>query len=359
MSAAVAAAAATVHRALNTAIKDRVFAPAYYFHGDDDFLKDDAVRQLVAGAVDPATRDFNLEIRRGAELGAELVESLLNTPPMMADRRVVVLRDVTALKKDARAALDRYLKNPAPDTVLVLIAPAGAKADKALLDRTAPFEFATLTGDRVPKWIAHQAQSVHGASITPEAVALLQSAIGADLQQLTAELDKLASYANGGPIDEEAVVAIVGIRRGETLGDLLDAVAAGNARVALDLVPHVLGQPKTSAVSIVMALTTQMLALAWGRAMRDAGTPAGRLEGEFFGLLKEGGSFPGRPWGDAARAWSRNVDRWTPDALDRALESLLEADVALKETRLSSEEQALESLVLALCALISGQRRAA
>lgn len=351
-------------RQLHRAIRERSFAPAYFLHGEDDFLKEEMVRQLLAAAVDPATRDFNLEVRRGADLDAETLDALLNTPPMMADRRAVVVRDVGSLKKDARQALDRYLGRPAVDVLVVLVAPAGAKPDKALLDRAAAVEFQPLTGDRVPRWIVHHAATAHGATVTPEAALLLQSALGSDLPQLAAELDKLASYVDGGsggqarPIDEDAVAAVVGVRRGETMGDLLDAVAARDARQALALVEHVLAQPKTSLVQVVMALSTQMLALAWGRAMRSAGTPASRMEGEFFNLLREGGAFPGRPWGEATRAWATHLDRWTPAALDRALDLLLEADVAAKESRLSSDEQMLASLVLSLCAAGAGRRAA-
>jgi len=287
---------------------------------------------------------------------------------MMADRRVLVVRDVAALKKDSRQVLDRYLARPAADAVVVLVAAAGAKPDRALCERATAVEFPPLTGDRVPRWIAHHATTVLGTSITPEAAELLQSAVGNDLPQLAAELDKLASYVSGqsgepgagtggGVIDESAVSDVVGVRRGETVGDLLDRVAERDARGALALVDHVLSQPKTTAVSVVMALSTQTLALAWGRAMRAQGTPASRLESEYFALLRDTGAFPGRPWGEAARAWARAADRWTPEACEQALDLLLAADVALKETRLSSDEQHLASLVLALC--VAGTERQA
>ncbi|MGZ8492819.1 MAG: DNA polymerase III subunit delta [Gemmatirosa sp.] len=354
----------TPHKPLNAALKARTFAPAYYFHGDDDFLKEDAVRQVIAAVVDPATRDFNLEVRRGAELDPQTLDGLLATPPMMAERRMVVVRDVGALKKDARGTLDRYLKHPASDTVVLLVSPAGAKVDKGLAERTEPYEFAPLNEDRVAKWIAHHAQAELGATVTADAVRLLQGAVGLELQQLAAELDKVVSYvrgerdAGGGAadaplvVDEAAVSAVVGVRRGETLGDLLDAVARQDARTALALVAHVLAQPKASAVTVVMALSTQMLALAWGQARRAQGASPGMLGSEFFNLLKEqGGAYTGRPWGEAVKAWGANVDRWTAPALDRALTMLLETDASLKETRVSSDEQLLETLVLGLCAL--------
>lgn len=330
---------------LKSAIESRTFEPVYYLHGEDDYLKEDTLRRVIDAAVDPATRDFNLEVRRSAELDAETLGSLLDTPPMMADRRVVVLRDVTALKKDARAMLDRYLKAPAPDLVLLLVAPAGAKSDKSLESKSVPVDFQPLTGAQLPKWIEYYVERELKARITPEAVALLQDAVGSELAMLKLELDKLASFAGAAVIDDEAVGAVVGVRRTETLGAFLDAVGRRDAAAALALLPCVLQQPKTSGVSIVMALTTQTLAIAWGLSVRERG---GRPD--FFSLLKETGAYPGRAWGEAATAWSRMLQSWTLREMDAALDALLHADAALKDTRASSDEQLLSSLVLSLCA---------
>jgi DNA polymerase-3 subunit delta len=333
---------AILERAFRKSLQRGEFERVYYFHGDDDFLKEQSVRELIAVAVDPSTRDFNLDIRAGADVDAETLGSVVGTPPMMAERRVVVVRDVAALRKDARASLDRYLEQPAPDVMLILVAPAAekAKVDKALEKRATTVEFAPLSGDRVPRWIIHHVESVLGATITPGAAELLQQATGNELAALAAELDKLASYAGGGTIDEAAVADVVGVRRGETLGDFLDRVAARDAAGALALLPHILAQPKTSAVSIVMALTTQMLAIGWGIT---------RTRADYFELLKSGKAFPMRPWGEAARAWSAAERHWDDDAIDAALDALLAADIALKETRLSSDAQLLTNLVLALC----------
>jgi DNA polymerase-3 subunit delta len=145
------------------------------------------------------------------------------------------------------------------------------------------------------------------------------------------------------------VSAVVGIRHGETLGDVLDAVAEKNPVRAIELLPHVLSLSKTSAVSIVMALTTQMLALAWGRVLRDEGRSSSDVERGYFGLLKESSAMTGRPWGDAMRSWARTLDSWTSDELSHAIEALLMADVALKESRVSSDEQTLVTLILSIC----------
>jgi len=184
--------------------------------------------------------------------------------------------------------------------------------------------------------------------LTPEASALLQDAIGNDLAQLSGELDKLASYVRGTGgqevIDETAVGAVVGVTREETLGRLLDYVAARDCAGAVTVLPHVLAQPRTTAVSVIMALTTQTLALAYAVASGK------RTSGDFFALLKDTGAYPGRAWGEAVNAWVRAVPGWSLDALERGIRALLAADVALKESRVSDDEQVLVSLILDLCA---------
>jgi DNA polymerase-3 subunit delta len=331
-------------QALHAAIKDRSFSSAYLFHGEDEFRKEDALRHLIDAAVDPATRDFNFDQRRGAELDGETLASLLAMPPMMAERRVVIIRDVTALKKDARAALEAYLKSPAPDTLLVMTAPADAREDKTLSRLADSVNCEPLTGAKLPKWIAARVEKHLGTTITPGAIELLQGSVGTDLSQMAIELDKLAAYCVGREIDEAAVGAVVGVRRDETMGRLLDAVAQRNSTDALALIPGVLQHPKSSAVTTVMALTTQTLALAIGKARGL------RQWKDYFDLLRSGSSnFTGRAWGEAATAWVKAVGSWSAADLDHALEVLLQADLALKGSKVSSEEQILASAVLAIC----------
>ena len=344
-------------KALHAALKKREFRPVYYFHGDDDFLKDLRVRELVEAAVEASTRDFNLEQRRGGDLDAETLDSLLSTPPMLAERRVVVIREPEKLKKDARRLLDAYLARPAGDMVLLLVSPSGVKAERGIDERAMTVEFPPLTGDRVPKWVVYQAETVLGRTITPQAVSLLVEAVGSDLHQLAMELEKLASYATD-MIDEAAVAAVVGVRRGESLGDLLDAVAARDAGTAMRLIGGVLQQPKMNAVLLGMHLTTQTLALAYAEAARSRGVSSRALYPELMALLKETGAFPGRPWGEAVNAWARYSERWSAADLDAALSALLLADEAFKETKVSSDEQLLASLILTLCGTGSSRRAA-
>jgi DNA polymerase III subunit delta len=342
--------ALAAERALRQAIRENTFERVYYFFGDDDYLKDGTAREMLAVATETATREFNCDVLRGGETSAETLDTVLHTPPMLATQRAVMVRDVHALSKESRAVLTRYLSRPAPGVLLLLISPAGEKADQTLVGESCAVEFAPLSPDRVTRWIVHHAQAALGIEVTAAAAVLLQDSAGTDLAQLAAELDKLASYAPGGPITEDTVAAVVGVRQGESLSDLLDAVAARDGSRSAALVPNVLAQPKVTVVTVIMALTTQLLAMGWGNAARERNARPGTLERDYFALLRESRAYPGRSWGNAVACWSRSTARWTGAAIDEGLSMLLAADHAAKETRLSSDEQLLTVLVLGLCA---------
>lgn len=351
--------APSTHKALKAALETGRFDPVYLFHGADDFLKEERVRAVIARATEPSTRDFNLEVLRGAETDAAALGHALGALPMLADRRVVVLRDPTALKKAARERLDRYLDAPAPDMLLLVVLPAGVKAEAALTRSATAIEFKALDGDDLVAWIEHHARTACGTSIAPAAARLLAAYGGSDLALLAGELQKLASFAGAAPIDEAAIDAVTGVRPGHTLGDLLDRAAARDTMGAVALVDEVLRQPKQSGVTVVMALTAQMLAIGWGAAARARGLPAGRLEGEFFALLKEsGGVYTGRAWGEAVKCWARAVPKWSAADVVRALPHLAAADAALKDTKVSSEAQLVTSLLLAITPSAAGRRAA-
>jgi DNA polymerase III subunit delta len=334
-------------KALFSAIEKRAFDAAYHFVGDDDFRKHEALSLLINAAVDPATRDFNLEVRRGSEIAAETLGSVLGTPPMLADRRVVVIRDAAALKKDAKTAAENYLQRPASDVVFVLVQPSGEKPDPRFA-RATTVVFDPISGPQLSRWVAMRAEH-HGTTITAGAAELLQSSIGNDLPQLNVEIEKLASYVGGGAIDEAAVAAIVGVRREESLSALLDAVGNRDAAAALRILPGLLEQPKSSGVFIVMVLGMQILGTGFARARLAKKVPPARLSGEIMNMIKESGGYPGRSWTEAAHAWTNAAQRWTVRDLHAAAAALHAADRTLKDSRTTSEEGILQTAILAMC----------
>lgn len=340
-------------QAFHKGLEQKRFERAYYLHGDDEFRKDQALQSLIAHAVDPSTRDFNLDQRRGAGLDSRSLGTLLATPPVLAERRVLIIREVGALKKDVRAVLEQYLRKPADDIILVLSLPAGEKTDATVSQLATAIEFAPLDGPSVIAWMIEHARDVHGAQLSEEAAELLLATVGAELGGLAAEIDKCVSFAGEEQeIDTRAVEAVVGVRHGETLGDLLNAVAHRRAADALRLVAPVLAQPKNSLVSVVGALGAQLLATGVASAARSSGASVGAVRGRLWDMLKGGGLGSvntGGPWGEAVERWASAASLWSETSIQSGLRALVVADRSAKDSRVATDEQLLGSVVLALC----------
>ena len=341
--------------ALKRGTPDRV----YLLFGDNEFLKEEKVREAIALLVEAGTRDFNLDMLRGSEVDAGRLSAVLDALPVMATRRLVVIREVTALKKEPKAILDRYLSNPAPDTVLILVAPPSSKPDTTILSRSSSVNFSALSESEALTWTIARATEM-GCSIEPDAARLLIDAMGPDPAAINGELGKLRDFSPDGPIAADAVRAIVGVSEGRTASDLIDIVCARDGRAASALVPVVLSQPKVSAVGLVMSLTTHLLGI--GQVLIDRGNRVSHRQQitNLYAMMGEARSAAvGRPWGEAVGAMTKHADQWDGHAVDRALSLLAGADSALKETGLSRDDQILGTLTLTMCARRERSTRAA
>jgi DNA polymerase III subunit delta len=323
----------------------------YLLHGDEDVLKDEAVRALLDAALDPAARDFNLDVRFGADLDAETLHALVNTPPMLAERRVVVVRGVEQIgkrKSKVREELVRYLSAPNPTTVLVLIAGSGEEPDAELLRGGATaVKLEPLAPERVARWVAHRAGALK-LTFAPDAVDLLIEAVGNDLGGLARELEKLAALAGDRPATAADVTALVGVRHGETAHDLVEAALERRAARAAQLVAPVLEQAGMSGVKIVTLLGTHLVGTALARAERDRGTP--RLEDALFRHMLAARPYGLRNWKEEAARWARWSSEWTAAQLSQALRAALAADRALKSATVTDDGGIVTQLVLGFAA---------
>src|SRR2546427_128871 len=254
--------------------------PVYLLHGDEDVLKDEAIRALVDATVG-SSRDFNLDVRFAPDLTPESFHALVNTPPMLADRRAVVIRGVEQLgkrKTKLRDEVVRYLASPNPTTMLVLVVAAGEEPDADLVRASTSVEVDRLSAERVPRWLQHRATTL-GLTLTADATELLLKAVGNDLTTLSGELEKLTSLmaGTGRSATPEDVSNLVGVRRDETVFDLVEAALERRVARAAQLVEPVLEQAGMSGVRIVSLLGTHLVGTALARAERDRGVHPARL----------------------------------------------------------------------------------
>lgn len=329
--------------------------PAYYLHGEEELLKDDGLRDLIAAAVEPATRDFNYDRRRAADLTADEFVTLALTPPMMAARRAVVITEAEGLlqrrqrAQDLRAALASYLEKPSRETVLVLVQSAGEKPDPGLERLTASVAIRPLSPEKLEKWIRHRAK-LEGFELEDEGARHLKNAVGDDLPQLAAEIAKLGGAVQGRAVTAEDVADLVGVRRGETVPDFVDAVTARAFDRAADKVRSLLEAPGNSGVRLVIALSISLHGVALARALQGRGEATGSIENALMAALNEARPFGLRGWKDEARRWMQDARGWTEAGIDRALAELLRADRRLKNTTLGGEVEILIEALLAMAA---------
>lgn len=323
--------------------------PVYYLYGDEDVLKDEVVRAVLDAALDPAARAFNLDQRSAADLSPDALHTLVNTPPMLAERRAVVVRGVEQLKKGSRArdALVRYLASPSPTTTLVLVQAADTPPAPDLAAGATAVELGRLAPDRVVRWVAHRAKELE-VTLEAEAVELLIGATDGDLTALAPELAKLAALAGDRPVTPADVSALVGAHRGHTVHDLVAAALGRRAAAAARLVEPVLEQPGMSAVRIVTALGTALVGTALARAELDRGVPRARLDDTVFRHIRAARPFGLGDWKAEAARWATWAEQWSAAELRQALQRALAADRALKSTTVTADRGIVEQLVLGL-----------
>jgi DNA polymerase-3 subunit delta len=270
------------------------------------------------------------------------LSTALDALPMLAARRVVVVKDAPALKKDSRAVLERYLARPAQDTLLVMVAPAGWKAEASLTTRATVIELAAPSDREAAVWAVARATEL-GATLEADAAEALVRATETDLA-----------------LTVTAVAAIVGVASGATPEDVIERVCSRDGAGAAAMIETALSQPKASGVTLVLGLTTHMLMMGHAVVARERRVSPGQISKDLFSVMGESkSSYVGRAWGVAVSSVTRSADKWDRVSVDRALGLLREADSTLKDSNLSGEERILETLVLSMCAPRSTRHRAA
>lgn len=290
----------------------------YYLHGEEEQLKEEAAQAIIDAHLDPGTRDFNLDVLDGRTVEPEALASVLGTPPMMAQWRVVVVRDAHELAKSTRQreTIEALLDSTPPGLAVVLLATVPAKSTakfyKRLATEAEAFEFTPLSDNDLPGWIINRARE-HDAEIADDAARALAAAIGSNLGALGQELLKLRDLAGGGPIELHHVEQAVGRIPRVNRWAWFDAVADcefGRARAEL---PDLL-ESGESGVGLVIGMANQLLrvqlALIGGREVLESVLP------------------PHQKW--LSRRVIAQARNWSANSVQAALRDLLRADRLLK-----------------------------
>ncbi|NNF08197.1 MAG: hypothetical protein HKN21_15645, partial [Candidatus Eisenbacteria bacterium] len=95
--------------------------------GPEAFLKEDLQERAAKTLLEEGLAELNLSRFRGTEDSADVIVSTAQTLPMMATRRLVIVRAVEGLDRKGRERLLAYVENAVPETLLILMGEKGPR----------------------------------------------------------------------------------------------------------------------------------------------------------------------------------------------------------------------------------------
>lgn len=238
---------------------------------------------IVEAAVLPTIglAAFNHSTFRASERGPDALAAA-RTLPMMADRRLVVVRGVQEGTRAFFEALMEYLKDPSPSTVLVLMGSGFPKVEKGTKRWSTAVEKAVKAAngwvlDRKveldPINFAGQKAASLGKDLERSAARALVEVVGGDVGRLEREVEKLSLYVGDSktisPADVDAVCALVAEA---VVWDLTSALVRRDAAASLKLLQRLL-EDGVDPRQILMTITWKLRSLlAAAAAIRQGGS---------------------------------------------------------------------------------------
>jgi DNA polymerase III subunit delta len=329
---------------LERAIAEHRFPLLLYLYGEETFLLERAVQRLREAAVPKESWDFNLRVIHGRELVAARLLEELQTFPVFASRRLVLVKDAQLIPAPQLEGLLDYLKHPLAESLLVLV---GDKIDgrkKFFQDfkkHGELVEFKKYYDNQIPAFVREQVKAA-GRSLTEDAMALFCRRVNSNLQEIHGELVKLFAYLGERRlIDVADVAAVVSDTRAGSVFDLTNAVGKRQVPEALRLFGRLLEEG--IAPLVILAMLVRHFRQLWkARELverREPNKEIARLIGmnPYFleGLLAQTRSF-------------------SPGELRRAFELFLQTDLALKSSG-AHPSALLEQLLLELMSPAKGR----
>ena len=214
--------------------------PAYLINGEDELKRQAVLKRLRARVEKLGDLSFNSDSFSGTTAsGAEIVGAC-NTLPFLSDVRLVVVTDADALKKADSEQLVGYLSDPAPTTVLAIVASKLAKNSRlykavAALGKSAVIDCAPMKRAELPKTVVALGRQ-YGVTMSYAAAQKLIELIGENTVALDAEVQKLAlAHVGGGAIDERIVESLVERRAEAKPWDLSDALSRRDVKACMEV----------------------------------------------------------------------------------------------------------------------------
>ncbi|NIM02907.1 DNA polymerase III subunit delta [bacterium] len=329
------------YKELITKLKKKEIANCYFFCGEEDYLKQEAILSLKKMLIKPEAQDFDFGLLYAEDISAKEVISLAETYPFMSKRRLVVVKGIDKFTESELKEIVKYLKNPISSTCLVL---ESAKVKKEGLARgiyktisslCETVIFWRLFDTEIPGWIENKI-SREGKTISPQAAHYLFVEAGNNLLDLSGEIEKLLIYTR----DRKKVILddveqLIGRSMSDSIFDLLRAITRKNLTRSLEILAK-LTEAGEKPVGILARIAKRIRQIIYAKElMRQREKPANIIEE--VGL---------HPFFD--KDFPSQIQNFSRKELLNNFHQLLRADWEIKVGR-KPAQLVLELLIMNLC----------
>lgn len=237
---------------IQKSIKEKNFAPFYILHGEEGYFIDLLVDAFEQNVLEESEKDFNQDIVYGKDAEAVGLLSALNSYPLMATKRLVVLKEAQNFPN--LEDLESYFENPSPTTVFVIAhkykkIDARKKYVKSASKNGVMFVSDKVKEDRLEEWIMSYMKN-KGYTFASKVPSILSSSLGNDLSRIVNELNKLDIVLESGThVTEEHVENNIGISKEYNIFELKNAVAKRDLSKALKIAQYFDSNPKAGDIN--------------------------------------------------------------------------------------------------------------
>ena len=167
--------------------------PVYFLMGEEDYYIDRIADYIIDTVLSETEKEFNLTVTYGADTDVANVINAAKRYPMMSEYQVVVVKEAQSLKHIEELAF--YLQKPQKSTILVVCYKHGSidrrKKLAAEIEKNGVlFESRKLKDSQIPGFISSYLKRKK-VEIEPKASEMMAEFVGADLNRMAGELEKL------------------------------------------------------------------------------------------------------------------------------------------------------------------------
>jgi DNA polymerase III subunit delta len=266
--------------------------PIYVCYGTEKYLQQEFIQHMIDKLVEPEQRSFAVSRYDLIEISLDTVLDDAQTLPFLADKKIVIAKNAlffTGAKESTKVEhrIDRlldYMKSPVDYTVIVFVVDSDKlderkKIVKSLKDSQSAIPFLPLSVEELTRWIIRRAEK-WGVTFAEGAVDQFILYTGAQLQLITAELEKLSLFAGpNGCITRELIGQLVVRSAEQNVFILMDEIVKQRLDNAL-LILHDLLKQREEPIKIILLIARQFRMMLQIKELEHQGYSQQQIAGQ-------------------------------------------------------------------------------